>query len=105
MNKLSVAEFGGLAADWADFELLEFPPSFEGRRFEGEAAEAIDAVAAGCVSTFLAAGTLDAECRQLLDTACRRLGLAAEAAAQDDDGTRDYFVRFHALAGRVLAAL
>lgn len=102
MPDVTPAEFESIAREWDAFELLEFPPDCEGREVEGEAFEDVDAIAAGCVSVFLSAGGLDAECTALLAAARRRLGLMADLLP--DGEAKGYFARFAALADRVLTA-
>lgn len=90
-----------LAAMWREFEVEEFPENGMGRAVDGLTFEQVDAVAAGCVSTFLRTGALDDECLALLDGALARLDRIVLAAGEE---ARPYFTRLLAIASDVRAA-
>jgi hypothetical protein len=90
-----------LREEWLVFELEEFPQGCLGLPVGDQTWEQADAVAAGCISTWLAEGKLDADCRALLTDAVVKL---AEMAATADEDCREYFVRLLDLARRTQAA-
>ena len=75
---------------WTAFEVEEFPPACLGRTVNGMLYEQVDAVAAGCISTFLKRGELDGECRALLDAALIKLEIMAGAV---EESHKPYFTR------------
>jgi hypothetical protein len=91
-----------LKESWLAFEVEEFPPASLGRKVKGMLYEQVDAVAAGCISTFLRTGALDGECLALLDEALDRLNEMAALAPEGED--RTYFTRLLEIARGVRAA-
>ena len=100
------ASAGGLTpvlkASWYAFEVEEFPPACQGRIVRGMLYEQVDAVAAGCISTFLKTGALDDECLAMLDDTLVRL--LEMAAASPDADERAYFTRLGEIGLEVRAA-
>jgi hypothetical protein len=90
-----------LKTAWYAFELEEYPPASLGRTVKGMLYEQVDAVAAGCISTFLRTGVLDDDCLALLDDALDRLNEMAALAPEGAD--REYFTRLWEIAREVRA--
>ncbi len=84
-----------LRQEWRTFELEEFPAECLGRAAGDQTWEQVDAVTAACISALLASGTLDGECRALLDDAILRL---TEMTALAEEDHRYYFSQLLELA-------
>ena len=88
---------------WYTFELEEFPPDCVGRVVNGHSLQSLDALLAGCISTFICQDhVLDAECRALLKDSSRKV---SETFGGVSDASRRYFERLHEIARLVLAEL
>jgi hypothetical protein len=91
-----------LRKEWRIFELEEFPAACTGRAAGDQTWEQVDAVAAACIATLLASGTLDGECRALLEDAILRL---TEITALAEEEHRHYFSQLLGLASQAREAL
>lgn len=86
-----------LKEDWFRFELEEFPETCLGRRVGDLTWEQADALAAGCISTWLA-GAWGPECLAILDDSILKL---AEMTALAEVEERPYFETLLDFARRV----
>ncbi len=87
---------------WSEHQAAPFPKASRCREVAGHDLIALDYTAAGCISTFLGRGSLDAWRLAVLGLCYHGLDLVV---AQLDGEERAYFGRLEELAGLVLEAV
>ena len=87
---------------WSEHQSAPFPKASRCREVAGHDLIALDYTTAGCISTFVARGTLDTWRLSILGLCYHGLALVV---AQLEDEERAYFARLEELAGFVLATV
>lgn len=88
-----------LHARWRQFAARPFPPGVAGTEIDGIDLAQVDTFAAGCISTYLHAVSLDSPSREILAECARDLDRALPALTGE---VREYFEELAALTAAVL---
>jgi hypothetical protein len=84
---------------WTEHASKPFPRALAGEEFDGKDLALLDSTTAGCISTFLGTGSLDADRLAMLDACVQSL---SRVCPELPDENRDFFVTLQEIAERVV---